>query len=42
MTLPTGVAEVLAALSARGQSLALAESLTGGMLADAFVRVPGA
>ena len=33
---------VLAALEANGETLALAESLTGGALADAFVRVPGA
>ena len=35
-------AEILQALAARGWSLALAESLTGGLLADAFVSVPGA
>jgi nicotinamide-nucleotide amidase len=35
-------AKVLEALEARGWSLALAESLTGGLLADAFVSVPGA
>ena len=35
-------AKVLQALEARGWSLALAESLTGGLLADAFVSVPGA
>lgn len=35
-------AKVLQALEARGWSLALAESLTGGLLADAFVCVPGA
>ncbi len=35
-------AEALKALEARGWSLALAESLTGGLLADAFVSVPGA
>jgi nicotinamide-nucleotide amidase len=35
-------AEMLAVLERRGLSLALAESLTGGMLSDAFVSVPGA
>ena len=35
-------AKVLDALEARGWSLAIAESLTGGLLADAFVSVPGA
>ena len=35
-------AKVLQALEARGWSLALAESLTGGLLADSFVSVPGA
>ncbi|MCX8528609.1 MAG: CinA family protein [Rhodoluna sp.] len=35
-------AKVLEALEARGWSLAIAESLTGGLLADAFVSVPGA
>ncbi len=33
---------VLALLGERGLSLAVAESLTGGLLVDAFVRVPGA
>jgi nicotinamide-nucleotide amidase len=33
---------VLDALRDRGWTLAVAESLTGGLLADAFVRVPGA
>ncbi|MFL0712969.1 MAG: CinA family protein [Microcella pacifica] len=37
-----GAAEVLAALARRGETLAFAESLTGGMLCDAFVSVPGA
>lgn len=35
-------AEILDALSARGYFLALAESLTGGLLAAEFVAVPGA
>lgn len=34
--------DVLATLEAEGLSLAIAESLTGGALCDAFVRVPGA
>jgi nicotinamide-nucleotide amidase len=38
----TDAAAVLDALRDRGWSLAVAESLTGGALADAFVRVPGA
>ena len=33
---------VLKTLEGKGWTLALAESLTGGALADAFVRVPGA
>lgn len=35
-------AEVLTAAAGRGWRLAVAESLTGGLLADAFVAVPGA
>ncbi len=35
-------AKVLQTLESRGWSLALAESLTGGLLADAFVSIPGA
>ena len=35
-------AEVLVALKARGQTLAVAESLTGGLLAATIVDVPGA
>ena len=39
---PHGVAaKVVAALLARGHTVAAAESLTGGLVADAFVRVPG-
>jgi len=37
-----GAAAVLDALERRGATLAFAESLTGGMLCDAFVSVPGA
>src|SRR3954465_5218224 len=33
---------ILAALGERGETLAVAESLTGGLLAAAFVEVPGA
>jgi nicotinamide-nucleotide amidase len=35
-------AEILRALEVKSWSLGLAESLTGGLLADAFVQVPGA
>lgn len=34
--------KALTALAARGEKLAVAESLTGGMVAAAFTRVPGA
>ena len=34
--------EIVQALTARGQTLAVAESLTGGLLSDAIVQVPGA
>ena len=37
---PTAQA-VIDALAARGETVATAESLTGGMVADAFVSVPG-
>ena len=35
-------AELVALLTARGQTLGCAESLTGGLLTDAIVQVPGA
>jgi nicotinamide-nucleotide amidase len=38
----SGAAEVLERLRARGHTLAVAESLTGGLLAAEFVGVPGA
>lgn len=34
--------EIVTALAARGETLACAESLTGGLLCDAIVQVPGA
>ena len=43
MTAPSATAEqVLDRLRAAGMTLAVAESLTGGLLIDAFVSVPGA
>ncbi len=39
---PDPVADLLAALVDRGQTVAVAESLTGGLLAASFVAVPGA
>ena len=35
-------AELVVLLTARGQTLGCAESLTGGLLTDAIVQVPGA
>ena len=35
-------AGILKACEARGAKIACAESLTGGLLADSFVRIPGA
>lgn len=40
--MPVKPAEILSSLQGRGATLAVAESLTGGLLTDAFVRVPGA
>lgn len=34
--------EIVKALTERGETLAVAESLTGGLLSDAIVQVPGA
>jgi nicotinamide-nucleotide amidase len=42
MTATADAAPVLAALAARGSTLAVAESLTGGLLAGAITAVPGA
>ncbi len=42
MTSSDPAAEVIAALAASGQSLATAESLTGGMIGAALTAVPGA
>lgn len=38
----SGAAEILDVLERRGETVAVAESLTGGLLAAAFVDVPGA
>ncbi|MFM5968578.1 MAG: CinA family protein [Micrococcales bacterium] len=40
--MPAAAADVLAELESRGLRLALAESLTGGLLASEFIAVPGA
>lgn len=42
MDRPDPAADVVAALTARGQTLATAESLTGGLLGAAITAVPGA
>ena len=39
---PDAAAEIIARLTARGQTAAVAESLTGGLLAAALTAVPGA
>lgn len=39
---PGEAAELVARMAEGGETLAVAESLTGGLLADAFVSVPGA
>ncbi|MFI5931187.1 CinA family protein [Actinoplanes sp. NPDC051494] len=41
MTTPLAAAEVAGLLAARGETLAVAESLTGGLLAATVVEVPG-
>ena len=38
----TGEERLIAALTGRGETIACAESLTGGLLCDALVQVPGA
>lgn len=41
-SMPPLVADLIARLSARGLHLAIAESLTGGLLTSEFIRPPGA
>ncbi len=41
-TSPSDAGSLVAALTARGETVSVAESLTGGLLASAFVDVPGA